>query len=102
MHVDMTGEAFWEHLHLSLIVGLGVAGPAIRNLPMLRVTRPARNLAVLADRTLPFTIDLGMTAVTGLDIGINRQVDLHRIMHLLMATGAGNKRLPLVMGIMAF
>ena len=70
MHINMASQAVREHFQLPFVVRLTMALPAVRDFAMLLMAFDTVNLSVFARCPLPFTINLSMTAITGLNLGI--------------------------------
>lgn len=75
MHINMTGQTVGEHFQLSFVVRLTMTLQTARELAMCLVANDTANLTVLALRTLPLAVNFIMTATTGLDLYITREIN---------------------------
>lgn len=102
MHIDMTGNALREQLHLLFVMRYTMALSAIRDLAVRLVTRDAGDLTMLARCTLPLTVNIFMTATAGLNVTIAGEADLQRCVNPHMTAQTVLDRLIVVMPIVAF
>ena len=102
MYINMTGNAVREQFHLLFVMRYPMAFSAIRDLAVCLVTRDAGNLAMLARCTLPLTVNIFMTATTGLNVTIAGETNLQRCVNPHMTVQTILDRLIGIMPIVAF
>ena len=75
VHIDMASQTIGEHFHLLFVMRFTMTFHTVRELAVRLMTNDTTNLPVLALRALPFAVNFIMTAATGLDIYITREIN---------------------------
>ncbi len=84
MHINMTGKAVREQLHLLFVVRCTMALRTIRDLAVGLMTGDAGNLTMFTRRTLPLGVNTFVTAIAGFNIGVAGETDLQRCVNTHM------------------
>jgi hypothetical protein len=102
MDIDVAGQASREEIKLTLVVRLGVALTAVRNLAVLTMTGTTGHLAMLTLGRTPFIKNRIVATATGLYLSIVRECDLQRFVNSLVTLLTGLNRLTVKVAVMTF